>query len=61
MNLFILKEIAKFNNGVWKLFSLLNKEMNEYFCIKNREYEITFRTIKIIGGTICYKLDGNYH
>ena len=60
-NLYILKEIAKFDRSVWKLFSLLNWEMNEYFCIKGYKYEICFREIEITERKICYKLDGLLH
>ena len=60
-NIYILKEIARWNKGVWKLFNLLNKEMNKYFCIRNKEYEICFREIKKdISGTY-YLLDEKYH
>ena len=60
-DIYILKEIAKWDESVWELFSLLNKEMNEYFNIRNREYEMCFRKIETKDRTIYYKLDGNYH
>ena len=60
-NIYILREIARWDKSVWRLFSLLNKESNEYFCIGNREYEITFRTIKERMFGIYYKLDGKRH
>ena len=60
-SIFILKEIARWDKSVWRLFSLLNREMNEYFNIKGYEYEIAFRMIeKSYIGTYYY-LDGQYH
>ncbi len=60
-SIFILQEIAKWDKRVWKLFSLLNREMNEYFCIRNYEYEMCFRKIKKYASMIYYSLDGKYH
>ena len=60
-NIYILKEIAKFDKKVWRLFSLLNKEMNEYFNVKGKKYELNFRRIEKDKRGIYYKLDNNYH
>ena len=60
-SIFILKEIARWDRKVWKLFSLLNREMNKYFCIGNWEYEMCFRIIDKDEFKIYYKLDGKYH
>ena len=60
-SIFILKEIAKWDKDVWRLFSLLNWEMNRYFCVRNREYELNFRRIKVDKYKTCYKLDGKRH
>ena len=60
-NIYILKEISKFDRSVWRLFSLLNKEMNDYFNVKSREYEMCFRTINVKRFEIIYKLDGSHH
>ena len=60
-NIYILKEIARWDKSVWRLFSLLNWEMNKYFNVKGYEYEIAFRMIGVDKIRIYYKLDGNYH
>ena len=60
-DIYILKEIAKFDRNVWKLFRMLNKECYEYFIVKGYEYELNFRTIKIDGNGTWYELDGQYH
>ena len=60
-NIYILKEIAKFDKKVWKLFSLLNKEMNDYFNVLGKEYELNFNEIKIDGSGTYYLLDGKFH
>ena len=60
-NIYILKEIARWDKQVWKLFSLLNREMNEYFCILGREYELNFRRIDKNEIGIYYKLDDKCH
>ena len=60
-NIYILKEIAKYDSKVWRLFSLLNREMNKYFCVKGKEYEMCFRKVGIDGNGTYYLLDGKYH
>ena len=60
-NLFIMREIARWDRSVWILFSLLNKEMNRYFNVLRYEYEMCFRVKKIDEYKTCYKLDEKRH
>ena len=59
--IFILKEIGKWDSAIWKLFSMLNKECYECFCVNNIEYEILFRKIEKDEFGTYYKLDGLLH
>lgn len=61
MNIYILREIAKHDRKVWRLFSMLNKEFNKYFNVKGIEYELCFRIIIEENGDVYYKLDGKKH
>lgn len=60
-NIYILREIAKHDKNIWKLFSLLNKELNTYFNVHGLEYELCFRIIEFARGRVEYKLDGYFH
>src|SRR5690348_15251732 len=60
-NIYILREIAKFDGKLWKLFGLLNWDCHIYFNISDKEYELKFRKITIDRFETCYILDGKYH
>ena len=60
-DVYILREIAGCDKELWKLFSMLNWEMNKYFNVKGYEYELKFRTIWKNVKFICYQLDGKEH
>lgn len=61
MNIYILREIAGHDRELWKMFSMLNKELNKYFNIEGIEYELCFRRIITTEYYTEYKLNGLSH
>ena len=55
----VLMCIAKHDRKVWKLFSILNKELCKTF--NPLSYEMQFRKIKEFNNRKEYHLDGKYH